>query len=178
MTLINQPIIFSSIIESLGGHVYGAHLKIPEDICRLAKKEGDKRFLFTLDGKVEKRGAILSAKIFHYLLLNQQDLARISKSFGEEVQVEIRADRSKYGMPMPPELEELLLQDTEANIHFEKLSKGKQRSLIYLVAKVKNTQSRINKALAIAEHLKKEEGRLNYKALNALIKQYNQRDLT
>jgi hypothetical protein len=56
------------------------------------------------------------------------------------------------------------------------LTKGKQRGLIYIVTKVKNTNSRLNKSLAIIEHLKDVKGNLEYKMLNEKIKYYNNLD--
>jgi len=69
----------------------------------------------------------------------------------------------------------LLEQDDEGRIFFEKLTPGKKRSLVYLVGKVKNIDSQLNKGLAILDHLKSVEGKLDFKKLNELIKDYNQR---
>ncbi len=69
----------------------------------------------------------------------------------------------------------LLDQDEAGKNHFNQLTPGKKRSLIYIVAKVKNIDSQLNKGLAIIEHLKQENGMLDFKKLNVLIKMYNQR---
>jgi uncharacterized protein YdeI (YjbR/CyaY-like superfamily) len=74
---------------------------------------------------------------------------------------------------MPEELQVLLDQDDMGNELFHALTKGKQRSLVYLVSKVKNSNSRLNKSLAIIEHLKDVKGKLDYRMLNEKIKYYN-----
>ena len=78
-------------------------------------------------------------------------------------------------MPMPEELQVMLDQEPAAAAVFDLLTSGKKRSLIYLVSKVKSVPSRINKALAIVEHLKTCGESLDFKALNELIKYYNHR---
>jgi uncharacterized protein YdeI (YjbR/CyaY-like superfamily) len=77
-------------------------------------------------------------------------------------------------MPMPEELEAVFDSDPIAFKFFEKLTPGKQRSLLHLVGKVKRESSRIAKSLAIADHLVSFNGQLDYKALNERIKHYNQ----
>lgn len=67
----------------------------------------------------------------------------------------------------------MLDQDEQGNELFHALTKGKQRSLVYLVTKVKNSDSRLNKSLAIIEHLKDVKGQLDFKMLNEKIKYYN-----
>ena len=67
----------------------------------------------------------------------------------------------------------MLDQEETAKEIFESLTPGKQRTLIYIVLKVKNTDSRIRKALAIVEHLNESKGDLDFKRLNVLIKHYN-----
>ena len=69
----------------------------------------------------------------------------------------------------------LLEQDEEGSKYFHQLTPGKKRSLIYLVGSVKNIDSQLNKGLAILDHLKAEQGNLDFKKLNQLIKEYNQR---
>ena len=69
----------------------------------------------------------------------------------------------------------LLSQDLEGSDYFHKLTKGKQRSLIHIVGKVKNIDSQLAKGLAIMHHLKEAQGELDFKRLNVLIKEYNNR---
>ena len=76
---------------------------------------------------------------------------------------------------MPIELQELLYQDPEGSNYFESLTPGRKRNLIHIVSVVKNTNSRLNKALAIVHHLKEFEGKLDFKILIQTIKHYNNR---
>jgi uncharacterized protein YdeI (YjbR/CyaY-like superfamily) len=71
---------------------------------------------------------------------------------------------------MPAEFNEVLKQDREGNKLFHALTAGKQRSLLYLVGKVKNIDRRIHTALVVVEHLKKNEGRIDGNTLYSELK--------
>lgn len=113
----------------------------------------------------------MGSKTGWFILLNKklvQELKHIP-----EISVVLEKDHSEFGMEMPEELEVLLDQDEVGKSLFMSLTPGKQRNLIYIVSKVKNTNSRLNKALAIVHHLKKVNGALDFKMLNETIKYYN-----
>jgi uncharacterized protein YdeI (YjbR/CyaY-like superfamily) len=94
---------------------------------------------------------------------------------GEDVRLNIDKDQSEYGHELPESFRVLLDQDEEGRQFFEQLTPGKQRSLIYIVGKVKNIDSQLNKGMAILDHLKLVQGALDFKKLNSVIKEYNQR---
>lgn len=87
--------------------------------------------------------------------------------------IQAQKNSSEYGLEMPEELAMVLEQDEEAKSYFDELTKSKQRSLIYIVLKVKNTDSRVRKALTIAAHLQQSKGTLDFKKLNEWTKYYN-----
>ncbi len=90
---------------------------------------------------------------------------------GTEISVKLEKDDSDYGMPMPEEFEELLLMDPEADECFHKLTIGKQRSLLYIIGKPKRSETRIKKAVVVAEYLKSTGGVLDYKELNVAFRE-------
>lgn len=94
---------------------------------------------------------------------------------GDEVDVELEKDNSEYGMPLPESFQVLLDQDEEGAGYFRQLTMGKQRNLVHIVGKVKNIDSQLAKGLAIMHHLKEAHGALDFKRLNVLIKEYNNR---
>ncbi|KAA3637621.1 MAG: hypothetical protein DWQ02_06460 [Bacteroidetes bacterium] len=71
-----------------------------------------------------------------------------------ELVLTIQEDNSKYQLEVPEELSEVLETDPEASERFEALTDGKKRSLIHYVGKAKQSMTRINRALKIAENLK------------------------
>ena len=132
--------------------------------------------LFTLEGHGPFHNALMNKEGEYYILVNMKLQQKIGKAEGEEVEVILEKDRSEYGHEVPESFEALLDQDDEGRAYFESLTKGKQRSLIYIVKKVKNVDSQIAKGLAIMQHLREGKGVLEYKRLNELIKEYNQQN--
>lgn len=70
-------------------------------------------------------------------------------------QLQFFEDKSKYGVEVPEELEEVFLTDQEALKIFETLTDGLKRGLIYAIARYKTSQTRIDKSLTLCENLKR-----------------------
>ena len=84
---------------------------------------------------------------------------RYQKELGVTLQdfftLQLFEDTTKYGVEMPEEFAAVLESDPEAFERFEALSNGKKRSLIYFIIRIKNVQTRVDKALNISENLKR-----------------------
>ena len=154
--------------------VYKLHFPIPKQIAEQFIKGDDRRVKCSIGGKVVIQSGLMPFQDYWFLLCNQTLQKKLDLSEGQPVELELEKDDSKYGMEMPAELEVMLDQEPDASRFFGQLTPGKQRNLIYIVSQVKNTNSRINKALAIVAHLKESQGELDFKRLNELIKHYNQ----
>ena len=89
-----------------------------------------------------------------YIMLSKIRMKQCGIELSQEIKLTLQKDNSKYGMQMPEELKELLKQDAEGNMRFEKLTPGKQRYIIHYVDGVKNTQKRIDRAIMLIENLK------------------------
>lgn len=61
----------------------------------------------------------------------------------------------KYGVPVPEELETVLLSAYDAYTLFETLREGFQRSIIYTITRFKDSQKRIDVSLTLCENLKR-----------------------
>ncbi len=92
---------------------------------------------------------------------------------GVPFQVSVWKDESKYGIPMPEEMEQALELDPQGSEFFHALSMGKQRSLLYIIGKPKSSEIRIKKALVVLDHLNSGGGNLDFKALNHAFKAAN-----
>lgn len=157
-------------------NVYGHHLIVPEEVVEFFAKKKVKRFTCTLKDEHSFPCAIMpKGKGIFFIHINAEVRKICRIRVGSKVQVKLEPDDSKYGMPMPEEMDELLKIDDEANELFHALTKGKQRSLLYIIGKPKSSQIRINKAIVITEHLKRMNGKLDFKILNQDFKEFNQR---
>lgn len=92
--------------------------------------------------------------------LNKARMKVLGVSKGAVVLVTLSADKSKYGLPMPAELKEVLKQDPEGRRRFQGLSPGKQRNILHYVGNHKDSDRRVDRAVVVIQNLKLlEEGR-------------------
>lgn len=89
------------------------------------------------------------------MMLSKQKQKELNLSLGDEFEMQLFEDTSKYGVDVPEELEEVFLTDEEAFSIFETLTKGKQRSIIYAIKRFKGSQNKIDKALIMCENLRR-----------------------
>lgn len=166
---------FTSILEKFDGNLWGHHIIVPDENYQHFAKT-DKRVICKINDLVEFHCALMPKGDGQYFInLNKEIRKKLGVNIGEKVTVNLRKDESEYGMPMPEELQGLLLIDDEGNHYFQQLTKGKQRTLIHLVGKMKHTDTRLKKAVVIVDYLKEVEGKLDFKELNMAFKMANQR---
>jgi len=157
--------------SSLG---WNYHIPIANDLAQKFIDGENRRIICTLNKKVKIHSALMPDGSGHwFVFVNQNIRKQLMLDAGDELNVTLEKDKSAYGAQMPLELAELLNQDDRGSKYFHALTPGKQRTLMYIISKVKNTNSRLNKALAIVHHLNESEGKLDFKRLNVLIKYYN-----
>ena len=134
-------------------------------------KETDKRIICKINSSEEIHCALMSnGDGTFYIMMNADFRKRNNLNEGDEVQVVIRKDDSKYRMAVPDFFEELCFQDPEADQFFHNLTAGKQRTLLHLIGKVKSEQKKLEKALTIFDYLKSVNGALDFKELNEAFK--------
>jgi hypothetical protein len=150
---------------------------IPEKIYQeMIKLSTDKRIICTLNETLTFHCAMIPKKPNHYIMLNKEKMATLNLHNNDDIMVEIFPDKSTFGIDISEEFQEVLLQDDVAENLFKKLTPGKQRSLIYLITKIKNSQTRINKTFVILDHLKRNNGTLDFKVLNEDFKNFNSKN--
>ena len=129
-----------------------------------------KRVLCSIKNSEPFACALMPWGDFFYIMVNKLRRAELGLEVGDKVDVVLEKDESKYGMPMPEELQEVMNQDPEGNRLFHTLTAGKQRSMMYYIAKVKDIDKRIHTALIFIEHLKKNDGKVVYEDLQQELK--------
>lgn len=159
------------------------HSKLFRYYIPVTKEQGDpfvdgdnRRILCSINGNEPYQCALMHMDGGFYILVNNQIRNKLGLKEGDKISVSIEKDHSEFGHEVPESFEALLEQDEEGRKYFESLTKGNQRSLIYVVKKVKNVDSQIAKGLAMMQHLRESKGLLDYKRLNELIKEYNQKN--
>ncbi|MEM1328651.1 MAG: YdeI/OmpD-associated family protein [Bacteroidota bacterium] len=135
--------------------------------------DNDRRVVCSINNTKGFQGALMhDGNGDFFINLNKEKRRELELKPNEPFEVTLKKDNSKYGAPMPEELEVLLEQDEEGSHYFHELTPGKQRSLIYLVSKPKQSDTRLRKAIIIVDFLKTNKGKLDTKALNQAFKEY------
>ena len=169
---------FNTTLSKFSGtdaSVYELHLPVPKPIAEQFIRGENRRVICEINETTSLHSGLMPHKDYWYILINQSVIKKLGLEVGHSVSVKLTPDDSTYGMEMPEELMVLLDQDSQGYEYFHQLTPGKQRNLIYIVSKVKSSESRLNKALAIVHHLKDQNGKLDFKLLNQVIKNYNNR---
>ncbi len=166
----NDTYQFSASLEISTNKLWGAHFAVPEFVYNALADGEDRRVICVLNERVEYQCAMLPRGDGTYLItVNKKIREQLKLKEGSRFNVSLRKDDSKYGLPMPEELAEVLAQDAEGNRLFHALTAGKMRTLLYIAGNVKSSDKRIERALAIVEHLKMNDGKIDYKTLNLSI---------
>ncbi|MBI3112562.1 MAG: DUF1905 domain-containing protein [Ignavibacteriales bacterium] len=162
---------FTSILERSDNRLWGAHLRVP---VRVAERFGEgktRRVFCGLNDGEEFQCAILHrGKDLFLVTVNKRLRDALGLEFGKEVRVSLRKDETEYGLPMPEELRELFRQDREGGALFHALTRGKQRTLLYIIGSSKDPEKRIFRAIAVVNHLKANKGTIHYRQLGESLK--------
>ena len=167
MKPIKLKALLTSPPDASGWHF----LEIPEKTAeKFEKKNGSRRVVCTINGKLSFQCALLPWNGIFTIIVNKEKRDKLGILAGEKVDLLLEEDKSKYGLPMPPEFKEVLKQDPDGDKLFHSLTPGKQRSILYFVGKVKDIDKRIHTALVFIDHLKDNEGKIIHEKLQAELK--------
>lgn len=169
---MEQDLSFSSALEKSDNKLWGCHFVVPAWVlAAISESNEDRRVVCTLNNKVTYQCAILPfGNGIYVITVNKKWQTQLKLTIGAKVEVTLRKDNSEYGLPMPKELAELLRQDEEGERLLHALTPGKIRTMLYLAGQPKNSDTRLRRAVAIVEHLKKNQGKIDFKKLNEKLK--------
>lgn len=107
------------------------------------------------DKKVNFHGAIQKRNSKYYMMFSKRYQKELGIFPNDYFQLQFFEDTSKYGVDMPEELDAVLLSDIDAYTIFESFTAGKKRGIIYMIARYKSSQTKIDKSLLLCENLKR-----------------------
>ena len=162
---------FNALLEKFEDNLYPFHVKVPEDIYTQFAEQNIKRIIVVFNGSAAIHNAFLPyGKGKYYIKLNKATMKANRFIVGDSISVTIEKDTSKYGVALAEEMAELLTLDPEGEALFHKLTPGKIRSLLFKINNYKSSDKRIEKSVIILEHLKANDGVLDWKMLNEAFK--------
>lgn len=167
---------FTSLLERSDNRLWGAHFLVPNHIAGRLINGRSRRVVCTLNGSVNYQCAMLPHGNGSFVItVNKKLRDRLNLSFGSEMDISLAKDTSAYGLPLPGEFSELLRQDPEGGALFHDLTRGRQRTLLYMIGSAKSSERRIERSMVIVNHLKSNGGRINYRLLYESLKIHRHR---
>lgn len=173
MSKTAKPVRLTSVLTKSGNEFGWYFLKFTTKAVAGLKFEDKKsrRVVCTLNNSHTFQCALLPwTKGGFCIVVNKKIRDKLGIVDGSKVKVELAKDESKYGLPMPAELREVLKQDREGNKLFHKLTAGKQRSILWWIGKINDVDKRIQTALIFVEHLKNNDGKIAHDKLTEELK--------
>jgi len=156
--------------------LWGGHFIVPDDVAQHFLEQKIKRVVCSINENYTFQCALMpKGNGIYFININSDIRKKMKLKIGTKIEVELQEDTSKYGLPMPEEMDELLKIDDEGNELFHALTLGKQRSLLHIIGKPKSSDLRLKKALVVIDYLKATGGKLDFKQLNQAFKESNQR---
>lgn len=166
---------FASALIKLDSNVWSHAVLVPDHISKHFIKGGNKRVVATLNNLTEIHCALMAGGTLGYFInINKELRSRYGWKEGDILQIELQADQSEYGVPIPEEMEQAMALDQEGAHFFKSLSMGKQRALLHIIGKPKSAELRIKKSLLVLHYLSTVQGKLNFRELNQAFKDSNQ----
>lgn len=119
----------------------------------------NQRFIITVNDCISWHGGSMAlGNNKAYIAISKERMKEINALLDDIVNVNLEKDHSKYGFIVPLEFEEVLYQDTDASVLFNRLPLGVQRAVIYIVLQLKSSDKRIEKSIFLLENLKRAPG--------------------
>ncbi len=164
-----------TLFEGSENKIWGSHIVIPIEIAELFRPTDDaksgRRVVCSINNCLPFQCGILPFGEGRWVIMVNRALQKKLKlEYGDSVKALVWRDDSEYGLPVPEEFEAVFASDDTARAHFDALTDGKKRTLLYIIAKPKNGDLRIRYALAIAQHLTIFNGKIDFKKLNEGLK--------
>jgi len=171
MKTVKGVIKFEAALEKLSAEFGWHYIFVSREISdAFGFKGNSRRVVATLNETITFQCALMPKDGDYFILVNKKHRDRLGIIVGDIVHIELKRDESKYGLPMPEELREVLDQDAEGDLLFHALTAGKQRTMLYYIGKWKDIDRRIHYALTVVEHLKKNEGKIVFDELGEELK--------
>lgn len=137
-----EPIAFSAEIQQ-HKKLNAAFVNFPFSVKELFGTQAQVKVVANFDGKVTYRGSL--AKMggeCHRLGLTQAVRQLLGKTFGDTVQVSLVRDTQERTVEIPPDVQELLSQNPEAQQRYNALSFTHKKEFIGWISSAKKPETR------------------------------------
>lgn len=155
MAAPNDAVRFDAVIERFTNAIGAHYIGVPDEVVQQFTQKSAVRVMCLLNGTVEFHCALRPKGDGSFMIsIGTPIRQQLKVRMGDSVKAVIWKDESEYGRKMPEELQELLAIDEEGNRHFQALTPGKQRSIMYYIDGARNVQVRVDRAIMMIDRLK------------------------
>ena len=145
---------FSAQIERFEGEGHMHFVAIPDALVDDIRSQGSKRYVITMNDAITWHCGLLGTGDGRWFVMVSKDkLARAQTTLGGWVHVDFRVDRSKYGMPVPPDLQDMLDDDPEFLARFDAMLPGKRRNAMHSISMAKTDATIAKRILKLMNEL-------------------------
>ena len=145
----------------------------PAAAARIQSEIDGTRLDVLVNDQHRMRCALIKVGGEHFLYLSQEKRRAWDIHPGDTVDLLIQADKSRYGIELPEEWAEMMSLDPETDRRFHALSPGVQRNLLHRIGSAKRVETRVRRAVLIADYLRDHGEAFDYQELAAYTKQWN-----
>jgi hypothetical protein len=146
--------VFTSRVERTDSGMRFHVIPLPDAVAARFLAAGHRRVIATLNGRAVRRAIQGSKGSGHHLVLGKAELRDCGIALGETVKVTLEPDPEPEAIDLSEEFREVLRQDAAARARWESFPTGRQRSLAHYLTGAKSSESRLKRAVEIAEKLR------------------------
>ena len=147
-------VAFTTTLSRLNDGMRHHILTVPPEVAKTFEEASIKRVLLELNGKQYRRAIQRKKDGRRIIVLGQDILKEVGIQLGDQVEVSLQPDADPNYVETGEELAEVLAQDDEARARWETFSVGKRRSLALYVTTAKRVDTRIKRAMELAEKIR------------------------
>lgn len=130
------------------------YLELPNEAADEMRATGHKRWVCTIqDALTWHCGLLPTGDRTWFVVLSKAKMNAVEAHVGDWLNVDMVPDTSKYGMPLPEDLAELLADDPEFERKFDAMLPGKRRNAIHQIATAKSTETAAKRIIKLMESL-------------------------
>lgn len=152
-----NKISFSALIIQ-SGRMNAGYIEFPFSVEEIFGTKGQVKVKALIDNKVSYRGSLANMGTGCHILIIVKDIrAKIGKSFGDVIYVELEKDTDERIVEIPDDLLELFTLFPEAKIVFDKMSYTHRKEYIDWLNEAKKPETRERRKLKMIDMLLKKD---------------------
>ena len=147
-------LIFRAVLEPGGPSFMPTQtIVVPAEVLTALGGKATKRVIVGIHGQALRLGLLPLEGGGRYLMLNKEVCAATGIKLGDELEISIGPDPNPDHVDLPDELAEALAAWPEAEAAFNNYKPAHRRAMAWRVAEAKQPETRIRRAVTLAERL-------------------------